>query len=113
MTFLLFVLTVWSITRLIITDGFPPLVWLREDLLGEMVPDDEGMVAVYPFAKLPPWMAYLANCFFCLSVWIGYGVVIVWALVDDVDDIVWLWPIAARVAVGLLASVEDLIEVHS
>lgn len=95
MSFLLYALTVWSITRLLIVDEVPPIGPLRS----RIVP------------KLPTRLAYLVSCPWCLSVYVGTAV---WAALDYGAD--WsmpapvLWIAAARVVTGIADTVEATLD---
>lgn len=64
-TFLLLVLTSYRVTRLLVVDNFPPVLWLRTQLTGD---DEAGQ---RPAAWVPWWLEYLAGCYWCVSVWVS------------------------------------------
>ena len=89
-------LTTYRLTRLVVADTFPPVLWLRDRLVGGWRPltakEEEAPVAVpwrnqtaehdgvmeryivrWPW--VPHWLADLLSCPFCASGWIGAGVV--------------------------------------
>lgn len=104
---------VWRVTRLIVTDVFPPAAWLRRHLTGEDVdyraPD--GTTAqghIGPDSWVPGWLEELWGCPWCVSVWVSAAIVgaVVW-LVPGGVPVPWLvWP-AVSGAGGWLAARED------
>ena len=89
-------LTTYRLTRLLVEDTFPPVLWLRDRLVGGWRPltekelaasatapwrnqaaENDGVmeryVARWPW--VPHWLADLLSCPFCASGWIGGGVV--------------------------------------
>lgn len=92
-------LTTYRLTRLLVEDTFPPVLWLRDRLVGGWRPLTEKELAQARSAGLaympwkttaiddvenrwverarwvPYWLADLLSCPFCASGWIGAGVV--------------------------------------
>lgn len=83
--FILLTLTSWRITRLLVKDNFPPILWVREQLTGN---DEEG---VAPARWVPFWLEYLAGCVWCMSVWITGLVTLVVALTAEVPYPLLVW----------------------
>lgn len=98
--FFLYSLAVWSITRLIAADAFPPMRRARGFVIDRTLAD--GELAGF---------GYLITCFWCLSVYVAMGV---WLGMEAVTD--WsfpapfLWIMAARPVTGMLNSIEDLVD---
>jgi hypothetical protein len=57
----------YRITRLIVTDKFPPTMALRKAIL-DRFPEEEGGVE--------PWPAQLIQCPWCMGFWVALGVVL-------------------------------------
>jgi hypothetical protein len=95
--FVMFALTVWSVTRLFTTDGFPPIDKTRNRILDAGTLDDGYR-----------WFAYLAICQWCLSFWVAIAV---WATAELVTDLSFPapagWILAARVTTGVADLIED------
>lgn len=93
----LMALTVYRLTRLVIKDTLPPVLWLRDGLAGGWRPmtgaewaqlrssdkakpapwplrDDETNRYVYRWSWSPFWLAELWSCPWCVSGWIAGGV---------------------------------------
>jgi hypothetical protein len=90
-------LTTYRLTRLVVADTFPPVLWLRDRLVGGWRPltekeweqlrsaaskpwkttaiDDVENRWVERGRWVPHWLADLLSCPFCASGWIGAGVV--------------------------------------
>lgn len=92
-------LTTYRLTRLVVADTFPPVLWLRDRLVGGWRPltgkeseqarsaglaympwkttaiDDVENRWVERARWVPHWLADLLSCPFCASGWIGAGVV--------------------------------------
>lgn len=108
---LLVVLTVHRVTRLVISDTFPPIGVPRDRIINWWDPDDEWL-ARRPDAT-PHWGAlgrslrYLFTCPWCMSVWVGGG--LIWALDawwQPIPAPLLVWAAASSVT-GLLAGIED------
>ena len=97
----LLLLTIWRLTRLLVVDEFPPLRLLREwviDTFGYV--DENGELTRGRRLGGLGWsIAYLWTCPWCMSIWLGAGLVF---LTD------WRWMHVPYpwlvVAVGSLAS---------
>jgi uncharacterized protein DUF1360 len=89
-------LTTYRLTRLLVADDFPPVLWLRDRLVGGWRPltakeeaapaavswrtqteEHDGVMERYAvrWRWVPHWLADLLSCPFCASGWIGAGVV--------------------------------------
>lgn len=111
LTVLLIFLVTYRVTRLVIKDEFPPIGVPRSWVLVYWNPTDEEkidrMAAGRP-EPLPHWGAfgrtlrYLFDCPWCMSVWVGAGVVYVFTRFTDVP-LPWATWIAAAAATGLIA----------
>ncbi len=75
----------FRLLRLISYDTFPPIVKLREHVVGES-----------------EWRIELVNCRFCLSFWIGLAVYLLW-LWQPTATLYGAAPFALSGAVGLIA----------
>lgn len=110
LVYALIALVTFRVTRLVIEDTFPPLGVPREWLINWWAPTDSWMI-YHPDAR-PHWGAlgrslrYLFTCPWCMSVWVGAGVVYVFTLYVSVPLPVAAW-IVSSAATGLIASVED------
>ena len=71
--FLIGVLAVSRLTRLIVDDDWPPIVWFREWYVVDL-------------CKGNKW-GELVGCSFCMSVWIGLP----WLLVAWASGLAWWW----------------------
>lgn len=113
-------LTVYRATRLVTTDDFPPLLWLRDRVCGGWRPltqqeiDDPDMVksqsvdGVYMTHKRraswsPYWLGKLMSCAWCASGWIAGGVTLAVDLSVGLPD-PWLAGPAVWATGALLAS---------
>jgi hypothetical protein len=94
LTFVLMVLAAYRLSRLIVRDTFPPVLWVRDRLAGgwrPMTPEEKaaGMIppqdvdfghgltpAVYRkrASWSPYWLAELLSCTWCASGWISGAV---------------------------------------
>jgi hypothetical protein len=83
--FALMVLTSYRVTRLLVVDNFPPLLWLRTQLTG----DDE--TGARPASWVPWWLEYLAGCYWCVSVWVSGLLTLVVTLASDVPYPLLVW----------------------
>lgn len=99
--FVVFCLTVWSVTRLLVVDGFPPIAGPRDWVIDRGRREDGSLSAV----------AYLWACMGCMGFWVA---VAVWAAGDYLTDLSFpapvAWILAGRVVTSLLGLVEDLID---
>lgn len=76
--FVLASLTCYRVTRLIVEDSWPPMVWVRDRI------------------ERPEWLAYLFTCGHCMSVWVAAATVgIMWATIDLPVPGVWFGAVAA------------------
>jgi hypothetical protein len=126
----LMVLTTYRLTRLIVKDDFPPVLWLRDHLVGGWRPLTEkewavvrdpdsvtsfkvqdvdlgnGETACRYLVRarwVPQWLADLLSCPWCASGWIALGVTVGVAFTVGVPAPVLVWP-AVWGAGALLAS---------
>src|SRR5262245_7208170 len=109
LTYMLIILVTYRITRLIIEDRVPPLGPLRDKIMLWWDPTgdpraQEGMVAHWGY--LGKSLRYLFGCPWCMSVWVGAGVVYVFTLYVSVPLPYAAWIVAAAGA-GLAATLED------
>lgn len=67
------------ITRLVIKDTFPTLVWIREKLIGKLEERPDGTYLQVKKGIFPSdgAMAKLLDCPWCASFWVSFPVVIV------------------------------------
>lgn len=120
-------LATYRLTRLVVADTFPPVLWLRDRLVGGWRPLTEkegeqlrskGALAAKPWPTQavdgvecrwlarsrwsPFWLAELLSCPWCASGWIAAGVTVgVWASVGlAVPLLVWpaVWAVGALIA---------------
>ena len=119
-----YALTVYRLTRLVVSDGFPPIRTLRESLLARWPSDDtlftsewvthtggepESLAGAELFAVdaetwapvKPHWFGDLITCMWCTSVWVAALSLPVFWLWPDVMLWVGLVPAASAVT-GLL-----------
>lgn len=88
-------LSAYRLTRLVVTDTFPPVLWLRDRLAGGWRPLSQAEVDINPWPKnwsvddtgdepiryvqragwSPQWLADLLSCTWCASGWVSLGVV--------------------------------------
>ena len=109
---LLILLTTYRTTRLIIEDTFPPIGVPREKFLNWLKPTDQRVIAegdVFPkghLGALGRSLHYLFTCPWCMSVWVGAG--IIWGVMQYVSVpmpiLVWA---ASSAVTGLLANLEE------
>lgn len=117
---LVMALASYRLTRLVVADTFPPVLWLRDRLVGgwrpltdaEQAADwDPGQLEfidgtahryVHRAAWSPYWLAELLSCPWCASGWIALAVTGgTWAAVGlPVPLLVWpaVWGVAALLA---------------
>ena len=109
--YLLIVLVTYRVTRLVIKDTFPPLGVPRDHLINWWDPDDEWKIDRMSRGHdepKPHWGAfgrslrYLFQCPWCMSVWVGVGVVYVFTFYVSVPLPYAIW-IVATAANGLIA----------
>lgn len=98
MTLLIVALAVARITRLIVRDTFPPILWAREHLLARWPSEDtsfteewiDGETTRYGapvirdgdtwYPAEPHWVGDLITCVWCCSAWVSLvATVILWA----------------------------------
>lgn len=91
LTVLLLVLFVYRATRLVTDDQWPPSVALRGRVVDRW--GDES------------WQAYLVTCPWCMSLWLGAGIVAVTAQVIDVHAPVLVVGASSAVS-GYLSTLE-------
>lgn len=92
LSFVLLALTSYRLTRLLVVDKFPPILWVRERLTGN---EDEG---IYPWRWVPFWLEYLAGCYWCVGVWTAGAVTLLAAWTMDVPYPLLYWGGCAAVA---------------
>lgn len=125
-------LAVYRLTRLVVEDVFPPVLWLRDRLAGgwraltsveqrtlTVLPADKALELrrvwsvdedgesryVYRWRLVPQWIADLLSCPWCASGWIAAGVTAgTWA-VAGLPVPLLVWP-AVWAAGALLAAQE-------
>lgn len=92
LTVLLVVLATYRVTHLLTTDAFPPIEDMRARITDRW---GDGS-----------WQSYLSECAWCVSVYVGAGIVGA-SLLAGVDLVapVWVWLTASAVT-GLIATVE-------
>lgn len=97
MTLLLIFLVTFRVTRLIIEDTFPPVGVPREAIMKYW--DSH-------WGSLGQTLRYLFSCPWCMSVWVGGGVVYVFTLFVSVPLPYAVW-VASSAVTGLLAGIEE------
>lgn len=70
--FLLMSLTVYRLTRLVVRDTFPPILWIRKRLVG-----DETEEVLPSWSWTPTWVSDLLSCPYCASGWISLGTMLI------------------------------------
>lgn len=104
-------LTTFRVTRLIIQDTFPPVAWPRQKILDWLKPDYEEFFRTHDVNEEPPKahlgafgrsLHYLGTCPWCMSVWVGAGVVWIFTLYVSVPLPFVAW-ITASAVTGLIA----------
>lgn len=110
LVYILIFLVTFRVTRLIIEDTFPPIGVPREAIMNWWVPDEEWLHThpddVSHWGALGRSLRYLFSCPWCMSVWVGAGVVYVFTLYESVPLPYAAW-IASSAVTGLLASLEE------
>lgn len=124
-------LATYRLTRLVVSDDFPPVLWVRDRLAGgwrpltdaewkivrQASPDERpfrmadvdhgaGPVAsrwVDRWKWVPSWLAALLSCSWCASGWISLAVVVMVAFTIGVPAPVLVWP-AVWAAGALIAA---------
>jgi len=119
-------LAVYRLTRFVVEDDFPPMLWVRERLVGGWKPltveergrllagdlptqyapletiDDVPHRFVHRAPWSPKWLADLLSCPWCASGWIAAGVTAgTWAVIGlPVPLLVWpaVWAAGALIA---------------
>ncbi|MWA07805.1 DUF1360 domain-containing protein [Streptomyces sp. BA2] len=98
---LVMTLATYRLTRLVVKDDFPPLLWIRHKLAGGWAGPDQD-VPVYRARWSPQWLADLVSCPWCASAWVALGVLggTAMAVAVPVPVLVWLavWAGAALLA---------------
>lgn len=100
--FALMALTTYRITRLLVVDNFPPILWARTKLTGE---EDEGVPAA---SWVPWWLSYLAGCYWCMSVWVAGVMTLAVALTVGLPYPLLVWGGLAALA-PWLSHLEDFL----
>lgn len=98
--FVLMTLATYRITRLLVVDNFPPILWVREKLTGD---EDEG---IEPATWVPWWLQYLAGCYWCMSVWVSGFTTLAVTLTLDLPYPLLVWGGVAALA-PWLSHLED------
>jgi hypothetical protein len=73
----LLLVTIWRLTRLLVVDEFPPLRLLRERIIDTFgyVNENGELTRGRRLGGLGWSIAYLWTCPWCMSVWVGAGLV--------------------------------------
>jgi hypothetical protein len=115
-------LATYRLTRLVVKDDFPPVLWLRDRLAGGWRPmtsqelsrgipsdpdhqDIEGVASVWArrWPWVPQWLADLVSCSWCASGWVSLAVILAVAFTVGVPAPVLVWP-AVWAAGALIAA---------
>jgi Protein of unknown function (DUF1360) len=128
----LLVLATYRLTRLVVKDDFPPVLWLRDRMVGGWRPltekewaavrgDSEAAVTKYAVRDVdhgngpvssrylvrarwvPQWLADLLSCPWCASGWVALALVVAVAFTTGVPVPLLVWP-AVWGAAALLAA---------
>lgn len=91
-TLVLMTLATYRVTRLLVVDNFPPVLYVRQLLTG----DDE--LGRPPAAWVPWWLQYLAGCYWCVSVWVSGLVTLAVTLASDLSYPLLVWGGVAALA---------------
>lgn len=89
MLVLLVCLATYRVTRLITADAFPPMAAMRDAVADRFGGDS--------------WQAYLAECPWCVSVYVAGAITLTTALLVDLPYPFLVWP-AASAATGLITA---------
>lgn len=103
---LLYVLTVHRVSRLLTVDKLPIIAVPRDrvcDYFG--IYDPEGKLVAGRQLGVVGWsVAYLLTCPWCMSVWVGTGLVF-WLGAFVSTPLPWLWVAAGSTVTGFLSGV--------
>lgn len=124
---LIMALGTYRLTRLVVKDTFPPVLWLRDRFVGGWRPLTEGERAEYATARpfdvrdvdhgdgpvmsrwvdrwkwVPAWLSDLLSCPWCASGWVSLTLVVAVAFTVGVPAPVLVWP-AVWAAGALIAA---------
>jgi hypothetical protein len=98
--FILMTLATYRLTRLLVVDNFPPILYVREKLTG----DEETNKPSLPW--VPWWLEYLAGCYWCMSVWVAGGMTLAVTLSIGLPYPLLVWGGIAALA-PWLSHIED------
>lgn len=84
-------LATYRLTRLLVTDAFPPIRWVRNKLAGGWAGPDQD-VPIYRAPWSPQWLADLVSCSWCASGWVSLGIVLGSAATIGVPAPILVWP---------------------
>lgn len=111
---LLLIVATHRVTRLVVRDEFPLIKIPRDALANWLDPRDEHghMAEPSPMGKLGRSIAYLVECDWCMSVWVGGALVLA---TDYAVGVPWPWLVwaACSTGTGLIAATEQRIEHRS
>ncbi|MEV0323036.1 DUF1360 domain-containing protein [Streptomyces sp. NPDC050658] len=102
MLLLVMILAAYRLTRLVVKDQFPPLLWVRHKLAGGWAGPAQD-VPVHRARWSPQWLADLVTCSWCASAWVSLGVLGCTATVVAIPLPVLTW-LAVWAGAALLAS---------
>lgn len=104
----LFVLATHRLTRLVVRDEVPLVALPRDWILDRFgLYDDSGeLIGGLRWGKLGWAIAYVFTCDWCMSIWVGYGLLLVTWLTGVDMPVPWLVPLVASSITGLLAERE-------
>lgn len=106
-------LATYRLTRLIVKDTFPPVLWLRDHFVGGWRPltaDEQAAPVAVPWRNqtmeidgvmnrwitrwkwVPAWLSDLLSCPWCASGWISLAVITAVAFTVGVPAPVLIWP---------------------
>lgn len=108
---ILLVLAIYRVTRLFTEDKIPLVAKPRDWLIGWLDPWPSEIKAGkrQPTGATAKAVAYLLTCPWCMSVWVGAGMIPLASLWVDVPYPWLLWPAASAIT-GLIATREGLAE---